>query len=187
MMRDAAVIFRTKQGFTAEYAQWIAEELHCNIYEASRVEPQHLYRARAIIFGGGVYAGKINGLPFLERYLGNLQGRRVAVFSVGLSHPDNEQAVAHIITKNYLAEMQNVIKYFHFQGGLKYNKLGWFDKARLKMMAKMLAKKDPEQLDQYDRTFLEGYTGTLNFCDRSMIQPLIDFIDPPKKSAEPAE
>ena len=49
------VAYKSKSGYTKTYAEWIAQELHCDIKE--NAELSDLAGYDTIIYGGGMYAG----------------------------------------------------------------------------------------------------------------------------------
>ena len=49
------VAYKSKSGYTKKYAQWIAQELNCDIKE--NAELSDIINYDVIIYGGGMYAG----------------------------------------------------------------------------------------------------------------------------------
>lgn len=60
-MNKTAVVFKSKYGSTKKYAQWIAEELSCDIFERKNVKSDDLEAYDTVIYGGGLYAGGVKG------------------------------------------------------------------------------------------------------------------------------
>ncbi len=50
------VAYRSKSGYTKRYAEWISQELGCDIKEDPQLSDISGYDT--IIYGGGMYAGK---------------------------------------------------------------------------------------------------------------------------------
>lgn len=85
MSNRTIVIYKSKTGFTEQYAQWIRDELGCEIARYEDRNHINLEDYDTLIFGGGFYAGKIAGLKwFLEQAL-VLDSRKVVVFGTGAS------------------------------------------------------------------------------------------------------
>ena len=63
----AIVIYKSKYGSTKCYAQWIADELECDINDASNVKIEDLYEYDTIIYGGGLYAEVIAGVSLITK------------------------------------------------------------------------------------------------------------------------
>lgn len=178
-MKDAVVLFRTRQGFSARYAQWIGQELHCSVHEIAHTEPQHTGYARALVFGGGVYMDRIEGLPFLERDLGHHVGKKVVVFAVGLSDPNDEEAMARIIEKNHLADMKTMIKFFYFRGGIDFSKLKRSDRLLIKILHFRAKRKVPEKRTEFERLIVDHFNGQIDLSNRETIRELVKYVEAP--------
>jgi hypothetical protein len=72
--------------------------------------------------------------------------------------------------------MQKKIKVFHFRGAMDYSKLGFIHKAMMGMMYRMIMKKDVNSLKHEDKEFLASYGKTVDFTDRSMTVPVVNYI-----------
>ena len=60
----SVVIYKSRSGFVKNYAQWIAEELSADIYDASMVKVDMLLEYDNIIYGG-LYISGINGIKLI--------------------------------------------------------------------------------------------------------------------------
>lgn len=83
-MSKEVVLFRSKTGYTMQYANWIAKALKCDILENHRLKAQALEQYDTIILGGGVYMGTINGLDFLLKNWESFRKKKIYLFAVGL-------------------------------------------------------------------------------------------------------
>ncbi len=174
-MKDAVVLFRTLQGYSAQYAQWIAEELHCSCHEIAHTEPQHTGYARVLIFCGGVYNGRINGLPFLTRDIGDHVGKKIIVCGVGLSDPNDPEAMAHIVEKNHLLEMKTPIDFYFFRSGISPSKLKSIDKWSYALITHRLKRKDPAKMGMYEKAMYDSLQGPLDFSDKESIRGVLQY------------
>ena len=66
------VVFSSKTGNTEKYAKWIAEELGTEAVPANNVRIKDLKDYETIIYGGGLYAERINGIKFIKKNLKKL-------------------------------------------------------------------------------------------------------------------
>ena len=82
-MKKAIVIYRSKTGFSQQYAQWLAEELHCKVLPFRERKKENLEEYDVIILTGGLYAGQMAGLNWLKKQLPSLRGKRIAAVAVG--------------------------------------------------------------------------------------------------------
>ena len=82
-MSDIAVIYASHYGFTEAYARWLAEELAADLLEAGKVKREDLERHGTIVYGGGLYAGGVNGISLLVKNAERIQGKRLYLFTWG--------------------------------------------------------------------------------------------------------
>ena len=84
-MEKGIILYRSKYGATAKYAEWLAEETGFDLMQTKEASVEKLRRYDTIVLGGGIYASGIAGIGFLRKHLKQLQGKRLAVFCVGAS------------------------------------------------------------------------------------------------------
>ena len=82
MGKNSIVLYKAACGFTKKYAEWIAEKLQCDCVEISTYDFNKDYKT--IIFGGGLYAGKINGIKTLIKNYDKIKDKELIVFTVGV-------------------------------------------------------------------------------------------------------
>ena len=171
-MSNIAVIYKSKYGTTKQYAEWIAQELNAVILEASAVKPAQLMTYDIVIYGGGLYAGGIDGVKLITKNL----CKNLIVFTVGLAEPATTDYSA-ILNKNFSKEMLSAVKVFHLRGGMDYKNLNMIHKGMMAMVRKVESKKDESERSEEDRMFLDTYGTKLDFLDKSTIKPLIDHVN----------
>lgn len=132
------VTYQSKTGFTKKYAEWIAEELKCELKEASKVTQEDISGSDTVIHGGWIMGGMINGLDKVRK----LAPRRLIVFGVGFT-PQNEMELPKCAEANKL----NDTPLFYLEGGMNPAKMGFFGKT----IVRMVTKKKPEFVDNTDR------------------------------------
>ena len=64
---NTVVVYKSKYGSTKKYAEWIAEELKCDIFDMKNITVDFLLKYDVIIYGGGLYAEIINGLYIITK------------------------------------------------------------------------------------------------------------------------
>lgn len=170
------VVYKSKYGSTKAYAQWIAKELKCDIYEAKDINNHKLVGYDNIIFGGGLYAGGINGSKIISKNFSNFKNKNIIVFTVGLSSTEDSSIFKPAIDRNFSVDMQNEISFFHLRGGIDYKKLSLMHKPMMAMLKSVIAKKKPEELTSDDKQLLETYGKKVDFVDLNTVTPLIKHI-----------
>lgn len=156
------VIYQSSTGFTAKYAAWIAEALSCEAKELKRVKMQEVAECDSIIFGGWIMGGMIMGLDKIQK----MNPKQLVVFAVGASS-DSEEVRENLRTQNHLEQTQ----LYYFEGGLAFEKMGFFPKMMLKMMGKSVAKKENKTPQEEEMAKL--FAGSFDHSDSSMIKPLV--------------
>lgn len=178
-MNNSVVVYKSRYGATQKYAKWIADELSCDLCERNHVKPADLERYDTIIYGGGLYAGGVNGIDLLTKHFDRLYNKNLIVFTCGLANPldkDNADSIRNSLNKVLPSQMREKIKVFHLRGAIDYSQLGPIHKAMMAMLHKMTIKKDVDSLREEDRQMLETYGKTVDFTDKATILPIVRFV-----------
>lgn len=173
------VIYSSHYGYTKKYAEWIAEGLKADLCEKSKVKPMDLTNYDVIIYGGGLYAGGVNGISLLTKNWDKIKNKKIIVFTVGLADPQKEENTASIynsIGKVFSEDAKKHIKFFHFRGGIDYSKLSFIHKPMMAMLKKVINKKDESELTDEDKGLLETYGKKVDFTNKDSIAPLIEYV-----------
>lgn len=176
MMSNSIVLYKSTYGFTKKYAEWIADELKCDCSEIGSFDFRKDYKT--IIFGGGLYAGKINGIKYLVKNYDKIKDKTVVVFTVGLADVGDKENVENIVSsakKQIPKEMFSNIKLFHFRGGMDYRRMSFIHKCMMWFMKTMLSKKPENERSDSDRAVIGSYGGKFDFSDRNTINELVRY------------
>ena len=169
----AIVIFSSKTGNTEKYARWIAEELGTKAVPANDVKVKELLNYDTIIYGGGIYAERIHGIKFIKKNMKKLQGKRIVVFTNGLS-PDEEGPINKVKEKNFTPDELNQIDFFYMRGAFNMEKLPFKEKMMMTMVKKMM--KDGDDLKEDERMLLEALKEPVDHVDKKNINKLIEDV-----------
>lgn len=177
------VVYTSKTGFTKKYAEWIAEELECDVRELKGLTAGRLSEYDCIIYGGGLMAGKVGGFDKVK-LLANLDSfggddvkdggeRHFILFATGSTPQDMPGTVEKIEADN-VCDGEAVEKIFYFEGGLDYENMGFMGRSMIKMMRKtVLKKKDITEEEKWLMSRIEkSYDGT----NRDYIKPLVEYV-----------
>lgn len=158
------VVYKSQTGFTAKYANWIAEELGCEAVELKKAKKIEWSNYDTIIYGGWIMANMINGYNKIAA----LNLPNVVVFGVGMSVPSE-------VVFNQIAEQNNVPKdkFFYFEGGYNPKKINFLQKMMMNMIKKSIEKK--EEKTEEDFYMLETFKGKDN-TSKEAIRPLINSV-----------
>ncbi len=175
----AAVIYKSKYGRTKSYAEWIAQDLNCDVLPCDSFKTEYFERYDVIIFGGGLYAGGLNGIELITKNYDKIRSKSIVVFTCGLADPENTENEKHIrngLKKVLNDDMLSHIKLFHLRGGIDYKQLGPVHKAMMFMLKKMLSGKDDASLTDEDRQLLSTYGQKTDFLNKNTISPLVEYV-----------
>ncbi len=178
-MSNAVVVFQSKYGSTKKYAQWIAEELSCELLERKKTKISDLEQYDTIIYGGGLYAGGVSGIDLLTKNFNTLADKTLILFTCGLADPtdsSNTDSIKESLNKVFSPAMKEKVKVFHLRGGIDYATLGIVHKSMMGMLHKMMLKKDPATLTGEETEMLDTYGKSVDFIDRTTIAPIVDYV-----------
>lgn len=162
------VVYRSKYGYTKKYAEWLAESLGCDIKENASFADIAGYDA--VICGGGIYAGRINGAKLITKNMSRLSGKKLVLFAVGSSVGRPEELEA--FWKKTLEEtVREKIPHFYLRGGFDYGRLGSVDRLMMNMLKKMLLGKDI--LTEDDKGLLAAYEIPIDFTEKKNLDDII--------------
>lgn len=122
MANKIAVVYKSKYGSTKKYVNWVKEKLKCDVYESNRINIKQLLQYDTIIYGSGIYMGKLNGFNLIKKNINKLSKKKLIVFAVGCSL-ENEKNLNKIKKINLGNGLDKNIKLFYFRGGLDFNNL----------------------------------------------------------------
>ena len=170
-MKKIAVIYKSKYGFTQQYAQWIAEALTATLLEHAEAKTHPLSDYDIIVYGGGLYAGGINGVKLVTKQ----PLKQLVLFTVGVAVPADTD-YTEIIHKALNPEQREKVKVFHLRGGVTYSKLTFVHKM-LMAAVKKAAEKTPEaKRSSEDIGIIETYGKDVDFSDCASIAPLVEWV-----------
>jgi menaquinone-dependent protoporphyrinogen IX oxidase len=173
---NAVVVYTSKYGSTEKYARWIAEALECSAKRLSELSSKDLSTFDTIIYGGGLYAGGIAGFKKFLSKLKNADNKTLALFMVGLTNPEMQDAYSEIAEKNIPPEWKNRFKVFVFRGDQQFSRMSVMHQLMMRLPKALAEKKSPEQRTEDDRMFIENFGKDVFFSSKNFILPLVDYI-----------
>ena len=173
------VTYASKYGTTKRYAQWIAEDLACDLRDSREVNAELLKSYDILIHGGGLYAWGLSGIQTIVKNYDAISNKRIILFSCGLADPEDPENVAHIeagLEKVLTPEMREKIRQFHLRGGIDYSRLGLTHKAMMAMLRTVMLKKGYDNLRSEDQMMLDTYGRTVDVTNRESLAPLLSYV-----------
>ncbi len=178
-MAKTVVIYRSKYGYTKQYAEWLAEELEADIHDGANTKPADLSGYDVIIYGGGLYAGGVSGVSLLTKSFPAIRDKSLYLFTVGAADVADEQNIRGIRTelnKVLTPEMQEKITIFHLRGGIDYPRMSFVHRAMMSMLVRMLKKKPENEISNENKMMIETYGQVVDFSDKASIAPLVQAV-----------
>ncbi len=169
------VIYKTKYGATKKYAEWISEELGCDMVDAKDIKIDDILKYDTIIYGGGLYAEIINGVHMLTKNMDKLKDKKIAVFTTGLT-PTNcrDYYDKMVIEKNFKDGVPENVKLFNYVGKMLVSELSLVHRTALKTLKKLMqGKENPTDME---KLLVELCDTDGDFCDRDAIGELVEYV-----------
>lgn len=171
------VIYKSKTGYTQQYAMWLAEELKCKAIKLGNVNKVNLSEYDTIIYGGGIYATNISGFKSFVKRLKDQTTKRILIFSVGSAAFSED--VRELIVKKNITDANLDYPLYYMQGGFDPEKLSFFMRFMLKMVASNIKKKqlkNPDAVSKDDQMFLDFFQTTHSNLNKDSLNPLIEQV-----------
>ena len=173
---NAIVVYKSKYGSTKAYAEWIADELGCEMVDAKNLKADDLVKYDTIVYGGGLYAEIINGVTLITKNFDKLSNKKIVVFTTGitpLNYKDYYDKM--VIEKNFKdKEMLSKIRIFNFLGKMKLDELSLVHRTALKTLKKIMSSKDnPTDME---KLLVDLCDADDDFTDRNAINGLIEYL-----------
>ena len=166
MSKNIAVIYQSKYGATKRYAEWIAEDLNCEAVPYGTKAADY----DLIIFCSYVHAGFIHRLKIMKSSFSD----KLIVATTGATPAAAENVINKIWTENLTAEELKSIPHFYPQAGLNYEKMKFFDRTLMKLVAKMLDGKEGK--DEVETGAVQAMQSSHDISSREYITPLVEYV-----------
>lgn len=173
-MNKIVVLYKSKYGAAKTYANWIKEELCCDVFEIEQYDWESADRYDCVVIAGGIYAGGISAVKALKKNAAALSGKKAALFAVGAS-PLDEKALEQIKEQN-LKQLSLDLPLFYGRGVYDESKMNFKDRTLCTLLKKALRKKDPQTFDPWMKELLEFDGQSCDWTDPVYLKPLLDYI-----------
>lgn len=174
MKKQVLVVYKSVTGFTKQYAQWISEDLHCEMVDLKEASAKMMSDYHTIIFGGRFHAGFIDGLKKAKTLFGESAAERLIVFGTGATSGTERDMIDEAWKNNFTPEELLQIPHFYMESGLRQEKMPLGDKLMLKIFAAMV--KSKKEKTAYEQTMAQALGGSYDHSSREYIQPLVERV-----------
>lgn len=171
----SVVVYSSITGFTRKYAEWIAEDLSCDIYSVKDITLEKLLEYDIIIYGGSLHASGITGIKIIKTNLSKLTNKKLVIFATGAS-PYKEKLLDEIREKNFTPEEGKQVKIFYLRGGFNYSKLNLTNKVLMFLFKWSILMKPREKRTPDEISMLASYDHPVDFTKQENTKEILDFI-----------
>ncbi|AUD64243.1 hypothetical protein BK011_00505 [Tenericutes bacterium MZ-XQ] len=164
------VLYKSKYGHTKQYAQWIADELNFESKDFSKFSKKDIHGYEIIIFGSGVYMGKMNDIkPVLKLF----RNKPIVIFACA-GNPGLEKEINDIKQTNFTSEELSFHKFFYLPGGVDFTKVKGLMKLIVGMFHFIL--KHKKNLTNDEKQILKGYNEPTYYVDKKHIKSIVEYV-----------
>ena len=98
------IIYKSKTEFTKWYAEFIAKEVDCNLMDFKEVTTEIMSGYDVVVYGGGLYAGMINGYKKAKKMFEKSSAKRLILFATGGTPNEARKKIDEVWKNNLSAE-----------------------------------------------------------------------------------
>lgn len=171
--KKCVVVYRSRTGFTKNYANWLAEALHCDLLQGEKTKVEDLLKYDTILYGGGLYASGMNGVKLITKNYELLKDKEIVIFAVGAT-PVRSATTEEIKKMNLPGEFYDKIPFYYLRGGFDYSRLSLFHKILMTLLKiKLKSIKNP---DADEKGMLASYSHPVDFTKKKYIEPILQYV-----------
>ena len=163
------VLYKSKYGNTLKYASWISNELNWELRDLSKFKKSEIKNYQNIIFGSGVYMGKMNKINKVLRWFAE---KPIMIFACA-GNNNVEKDIEVIKEHNFNEKQLNFHRFFYLPGGVDFSRVRGIFKMMINVFRKILEKKKDKTPDE--QAILEGFTNPTNLVDRKHIEEIVNY------------
>lgn len=171
---NGVILYQSKYGATKKYAMWLSEETGFSLIETKKARIENIQKFDTIILGGGVYASGIAGLSFLKKNIDTLCNKKIIVFFVGAS-PYDEVSFSEVAQRNMKNKLAGV-PCFYCRGAWAMDAMTIIDRNLCKMLRKAVEKKQPEELENWEKALMDAGNDSCDWTDKEYLKPILDML-----------
>ena len=168
------VTYKSKTEFTKRYAEIIAQEVKGMLMDFKEVTAEKMSEFDVIVYGGGLYAGMINGYKKAKEMFEKSSAKKFILFSTGGTPNEATKEIDEVWNHNLSADELESIPHFYMQGGICYEQMSFPDKTIMKMMSKVLSKK--KNKDSAEEGFAQAIKRSYDISSKEYAEPLIKYL-----------
>ena len=168
------VTYKSKTEFTRKYAEMIAKETGACLMDFKELSAEKMSQFDVVVYGGGLYAGMINGLKKAKEMFEKSTAEKFVVFATGGTPNEATKEIDTVWKNNLTEEELSLLPHFYMQGGLCYEMMSFANKMIMKMMSNVLSKKKDK--DSAEEGFAQAIKSSYDISSEEYAKPLIKYL-----------
>ncbi len=168
------ITYKSKTDFTKRYAEILAVAVDGYLMDFKEVTVEKMSEFDVIVYGGGLYAGMVNGLKKAKEMFEKSSADRFIVFATGGTPNEATKEIETVWENNLTVEESESIPHFYMQSGICYEKMSFANKTILKMMSNVLSKK--KNKDSVEEGFAQAISSSYDISSPQYAEPLIKYL-----------
>ena len=99
-MSQTAIIYKSKHGYTQKIAEYLSKQLNADLFSTKEINKLDISKYDSFIFGCSIYCGMMGGKKELSKLYPEIKDKKIALFTVGLTEPDDKEYYKKLIDMN---------------------------------------------------------------------------------------
>lgn len=170
-MENVYIVYSSRTGFTKQYAQWLAEDLHSECTSLSEYCPHTADAADTILCAGGVYGNEIHGIRQFKRIRKQKPQKQILFLATGI-RPVSAETLQRLLLYNF--SKADTPELFYVQGGLNLETLPPAQRTMLSLFRAML--KHRRDLSESDHEILRLLETSGDYSHHTQIETVFNRI-----------
>ncbi len=171
----SVVVYSSITGFTRKYAEWIADDLNCDILSVKDATIEKLLKYDTVIYGGSLHAAGITGIKIIKNNWRKLTGKNLVIFATGAS-PYKEKILDEIREKNFTPEEQKQVKVFYLRGGFDFSRLNFINKVLMSLFKWSILLKPEKKRTPDEIGMLACYANPVDYTNKEKCREIVDYV-----------
>ena len=168
------ITYKSKTDFTKRYAEMIAKEVDGCLMDFKNIAIEKMSEYDVVVYGGGLYAGMVNGLKKAKEMFDKSSAKEFIVFATGGTPNEATMEIDAVWKNNLTTEELESIPHFYMQSGICYEKMSFANRTLMKMMSNVLSKKKDK--DNIEEGFAQAIKSSYDISSKEYAEPLINYL-----------
>lgn len=164
------ILYKSKYGNTLEYATLLKEALNFELRDLKDFKKREIKNYQTIIFGSGVYMGKMNQIKKVLKWF---KDKPVIIFACA-GNLNNERDIEDIKKANFTDDQLKMHHFFYLPGGVDFTKLKGLMKSMVNFFIRMIEKKKDKTPNEI--AILEGFKHPTHYVDKKYIDEIVEYV-----------